>query len=245
MLAPVLALGAALGAPALDGERLRWEVRYLGVKAGHVTAETARTGADLVTVGVARSAPWYRSIYDLDDRVASTWSPGGGSARYVARFREGRFHQDQDQRFGAEALVVDYRQRKKGAWVAWTDRLDPAPGAFDPVAAMQVVRSLEGPGPWTVPVFSGRQTRPLRVTLVERTTLHHDLLGDVPVRLLDLRTDHRGELEQEGRFRVWVTDDPRRLLVRAVVQTNLGAIRADLVEASVGGPGPAPAAPRD
>lgn len=211
-------------------ERARWAVRYLGMTVGHIDATTVLRDGTRVTTGAARSAPWYRPVYDLDDTVTSTWTPNQGSQRYEARFREGRFHQDQDQRFLTDAVVVALGQRKKGQWVTWTDRLDPSPGAYDPIAAIQTVRTLEGPGPWELPVFSGRATRPLRVTVAGTERLEHDLLGPVTVRALDLQTDHRGELEQAGQFRVWVTDDPRRLLVRAVIQTNVGAVRVNLVE---------------
>lgn len=239
MLAVLLAISVAAATP-LAGERMRWEVRYLGVKAGHVTSWTERSGGHLNTTGLATSAPWYRPIYDLDDRVVSTWTPTGGTRQYTAQFREGKFHQDQDQRFGDEAVVVDYRQRKRGEWTTWTDTLAPAPGAFDPVAAMQMVRALEGDGPWAVPVFSGRQTWPLDIALVDRVTVENDLLGSVVVRVLDLRTQHRGELRQQGRFRVLVTDDDRRLLVRVVIKTNLGAVRVELVEAQTGMPADGP-----
>ena len=241
MLGSLLAIAAALAQPPAH-ERARWEVRYLGMTVGHVDATTEQRGEARVTTGAARSAPWYRPIYDLDDTVTSTWVPARGSLRYQARFREGRFHQDQDQRFGTDALVVEIGQRKKRSWVTWTDRLDPSPGAFDPIAAMQTVRTLDGPGPWVVPVFSGRSTQPLRVTHVATERLDHDLLGSVSVRVLDLQTDHRGELQQAGRFRVWVTDDPQRLLARAVVQTNVGAVRVELIEAERLAASPAPAA---
>jgi hypothetical protein len=241
MLGSSLLITAALAQPA-SLEVARWEVRYLGVAVGQVEATTERHGETWVTTGAARSAPWYRPIYDLDDTVTSTWVPTQGSLRYQARFREGRFHQDQDQRFGPDGVVVELGQRKKGAWVTWTDRLAPSPGAFDPIAAMQTLRSLDGAGPWVVPVFSGRTTRPLRVTLVDTERLDHDLLGPVSVRVLDLQTDHRGELQQAGRFRVWVTDDPRRLLARAVVQTNVGAVRVELIASEPPAAGPAPEA---
>ena len=244
----LLLLSQLAAASPLVGEELRWEVRYLGVPGGHVTARTERVGALLVTTGTARSAPWYRRIYDLDDVVTSTWSPEAGSARYEARFREGRFHQDQDQRFAGGQVTVDYGQRRRGRWDTWTDRRAVPDGVFDPVAAMQVVRFLEGPGPWSVPVFSGRETWPLAVRLVERTEIESDLLGAVAVRVLDLTTQHRGELSQAGRFVLHVTDDDQRLIVRAVVRSNLGPIQADLIEAAptrLGTPGPAGLSPPD
>ena len=84
--------------------------------------------------------------------------------------------------------------------------------------------------------------------LARLVEIESDLLGAVAVRVLDLTTQHRGELSQAGRFVLHVTDDDQRLIVRAVVRSNLGPIQADLIEAAptrLGTPGPAGLSPPD
>ena len=46
---------------------------------------------------------------------------------------------------------------------------------------------------------------------------------------MELRTQHRGDWEQRGRFLVYLTDDERRIPVRFLVRTSIGSIRATLV----------------
>lgn len=193
---------------------------------------------DVVIEGGAKNAPWYGKLYSIDDFVRSTSRPEGGSARYETRFREGGFHQDQDMRLGAEAFEVWRKQRFDEEWREWTKTYDAHPGAEDPISAVTRIRLLPdealaptslGPG-WTFPVFSGEKTWPLIVTVVDREPLDSEVLGTVQTRVVELRTEHKGMLEQRGRFWIWLTDDARRIPVRMVVKTNFGAIRADLVD---------------
>ena len=61
-------------------------------------------------------------------------------------------------------------------------------------------------------------------------TLGKTPLGTIEVLILELVTAHEGEVEQKGQMQLWVTDDTRRIPVRAIVRTNVGPIRADLVQ---------------
>lgn len=238
---PALAFAAGLcAAPARaeaplpfgPGERIRWELRYLGVLAGFAWAEVEDAGGGLVRLrGGASNAAWYAAIYTLDDLVESLWDPAGpGSLRYVTRFREGGFHQDQRMEIRAEGVRVARRQRFAEGWREWEDSY-PGPGrpVEDPQSAFYRLRLLPlVPGErYRFPVFSGRETWDLDV-LVEQPEQIATALGERRVLPVRLFTRHRGQLEQRGRIEVYLTDDPRRLPVRAVLHTNFGAVRADL-----------------
>ena len=81
---------------------------------------------------------------------------------------------------------------------------------------------------WSYDVFSGAETWTIAVTLVTREVIDTELLGPVPTRVLALHTRHEGMLEQKGRFRLWLTDDARRIPVKMEVRTNFGTIRGAL-----------------
>lgn len=221
-----------------DGEKVTWQIRYAGVNAGTAWAASS-VGDDghLVIEGGAANAPWYGGLYSIDDWVRSTWDPDGGSVRYETRFREGGFHQDQDMRLEPGGIEIWRKQRVDGEWKEWTRSLDPSPGAEDPISAVQRLRSLSldeqvqtelGPG-WRFPIFSGDRTWPLIVTSTPDGSFDSDVLGEVPVRMLELHTRHEGQLEQKGRFRIWLTDDERAIPVKMVVKSNFGAIKATLL----------------
>lgn len=226
-------LSPARASPSFVGEKLTWAVRYLGVVGGWAWAEVkpGKDGAVQVVCG-AKNADWYARFYTIDDRVESTWVPGVGSRRYVAHFREGRFHQDEDMHLDATGFSVQRHQEFDAGWKTWTTVYPAVPGAQDPVSAIYEIRRGvdDGDGPWTWPVFSGKETWPFVVSVTGREVLDDTPIGPVPTRIYKLRTAHRGMLEQKGRFLLWLTDDDRRIPVRMVVRTNFGSIRADLVE---------------
>jgi len=224
-----LLFGALARAGDLGGERMRWDVTYAGMVAGQAWAEVKVDGGTLLLSGGAKNADWYEPFYKIDDWVQSTWVPGQGSLRYETRFREGRFHQDQDMRFEESGIEVARRQLKSEGWKEWTTPYPPAPGVEDPVSALYAMRALEGDGPWTLQVFSGKKSWPLSIEPVERATIDTIFGKDTPVRVVELKSLHEGDVKQRGRFFVTLTDDERRIPVRAVIKTNIRSIKADLV----------------
>jgi hypothetical protein len=181
-------------------------------------------------VGTTVNAPWYAALYTIDDRVESTWIPGERSLGYITQFREGGFRQDQVMDLDPAGFVVWRRQYKDGEWREWSTPYDGHPAVEDPVSAIYRARGMEGEGPWTFPVFSGDKTWTLRVLPLGSEPLKNAYFGRIQTRRFELETAHKGEVEQRGRFFVWVTDDPFRVPVRVVIQSSVGPIRADLVD---------------
>ncbi len=219
--------------PFGPGERIRWSVTYMKVQAGQAWAEVDRAeeGA-LVIRGGARNAPWYGRFYTIDDAVQSRWDPAGpGSALYITRFREGGFHQDQRMEIAADGIRVERSQRFDEGWRSWVDDY-PGPGVAveDPTTAFYRVRllPLESGQRYEFPVFSGRETWPLRLVVDPREELE-TVLGVIPVIPVRVFTEHEGDLEQRGNIVLYLSDDERRVPVRAIMHTNFGPIRADLL----------------
>ena len=212
------------------GEALEWSVHYGGIQAGSAWARTSENGdGSLRLEAGCRSAPWYERIYMIDDLVTSTWVPGAGSLRYETRFREGGFQQDQVMRLTGTAVEVWRRQLVDGAWRESTTPYTTSEGAEDPVSAIYAMRLAAQDPTWTTPIFTGKTTSPLVVRRVGTEHLEDTPLGPVDVDVFDLRTSHKGEVEQKGGFRVYLSQDSRRVPLRVVVRTNVGPVRADLV----------------
>lgn len=226
----LLILSALAG--SLIGETLRWEIQFAGVSGGEMWCSVEAGAGEAVTIEAGvRSADWYARLYPIDDLVRSTWTPGHGSARYETRFREGRFHQDQDMRLSGDPFTVWRRQEFAAeGWREWEKEYPGRPGVQDPVSAVYALRLLTGEGPWTYPVFSGEETWPLQVEKVAEDHLEDTPVGAVDVLVLSLRTLHEGDWEQQGRFLMYVTDDARRIPVRFIVKTSIGSVRANLIE---------------
>ncbi len=237
-------LVAAAAATPYVGEQMTWEIRYMGVMGGWARARAESNGESGVRfVATVDSAPWYESLYSIHDEMISTWLPGYGSRRYQTRFREGTFHQDQDMVLDPEGFTVHRRQRDRDGWREWSDDYPAHPGAEDPVSAIQALRlhthsAAGGDAAWTAPVFTGKETWTLVVKPHGEREIDNPLLGTTAVRVVELFTAHTGDLEQRGRFLMFVTDDARRIPVRVIVRTNFGPVRADLVEYTPPSAGP-------
>ena len=224
----LLILAALAG--SLVGETLRWEIQFAGVSGGQMWASVVPGAGEAVYIEAGvRSADWYARLYPIDDFARSTWTPGYGSSRYETRFREGRFHQDQDMSLAGDPFIVWRRQALEEGWREWETTYPGRAGVQDPVSAIYALRLLSGGGPWTYPVFSGDKTWPLQVEQISTEHLEDTPIGAVDVLVLSLHTLHEGDWEQRGRFLLYITDDERRIPVRIVVKTSIGSVRANLI----------------
>ncbi len=226
--------GAAQAAlPFGPGERVRWSVTYMKVKAGQAWVSVDRQDDGLLSiVGGARNASWYGRFYTIDDEVRSSWDPRGpGSRRYVTRFREGGFHQDQRIEIAPDGIRVERSQRFDDGWKDWVEDYEgPGRAVEDPTTAFFRIRLLPlvSGESYRFPVFSGRETWELRVDVEPRQSLK-TALGELQVIPVQIFTQHQGDLEQRGRIVLYLSDDSRRIPVRAIMHTNVGPIRADII----------------
>ena len=230
MLALVPLLVAAAGAaPITHGERLEWAVTWMGVSAGSAWATTAvdaaAAGADVTFEAGATSAPWLAGLYPIDDHLRSEWRPGAGSRRYVTRFREGDFQQDQDVRLDGRPITVARSQRFDEGWRTWTDTQAAGPGVEDPVSAFFRIREEAGPVGERVryDVWGGRGAKGVEVWTAGVEVV--DGRGALRVEVLTAHTS--GDFE--SKMTVWVSDDADRVPLRAEVRTRAGPVRVTLV----------------
>ncbi|GDX81256.1 hypothetical protein LBMAG42_30670 [Deltaproteobacteria bacterium] len=213
ILGLVSAVWAGEWAP-VDGERLSFAAEWMGIRAGTAVATTRATAAGWSTELITRSDPWLEPLYPIDDTVGSHWS-FAGSAEYRTRYREGRFQQDQTMRFDPSGIEVARRQLIDGAWKDWSDRYDPAPGVFDPVAAIFQLRGHLEAG--TFRVFSGKRVVP--VVCVDEGV---EVLDGAAAHRIDLQTQEEGVLKDK--IIAWFAEDATRAPLRAVVYTRAGPV---------------------
>lgn len=218
-----LCLLAAAWAVPVHGERLSFVAEWMGIAAGTAEAHTTWEGERWSVEVRSRSAAWLSGLYPVDDRLASTWSPGGGSERYETVFREGRFQQDQVMLFGDGAVSVSRRQLFEEGWRSWTDQYVAAGALEDPVSALW---RLRGEGAGRYQVFSGKRAVPVVVTSAGDASV-----DGVATHRLEVRTVHDGDLRD--RMTVWLTADADAVPLLAVVATRAGPVTVRLVERQV------------
>lgn len=232
---PAQAAGGGPAAAFAPGERLTYEIRWMFVPAGESVLEVAPTDAVdgrpawhfVLTV---RTNAFVDAFYKVRDRVEAWVDVGmNRSLRYRKHQREGR-HRIRDVRvaFDWENGLATYTNRGE---VRAPIRLPP--GAFDPLGALYFTR-LADLAPGTVlrrPVTDGKRTVEGRARVLGRERIRVTAgVFDTLVVEPDLR-DVRGVFEKspEGRIRLWLSDDGRRIPVRVRSEVAVGHFVAELI----------------
>lgn len=223
---------ASASLPFVNGERLAYDVTWLGMRAGIATM-VVQEGADdrgkpqLTLSMTARSSPTVTKFYPVDNRGVSQVDLESFLPRHMtfAR-REGKRFNDFDYTFRhSEGLVTAVKDGK-------TDELAIPPDVQDALSCLYYVRKV-------LPFVPGAALA---------LTVHHDKKNykmDVRVEGLEGVEGPWGKREtarvvvimpfqgiflNEGNIRVWFTTDEHRVPVRMKAKVVIGSIVAELTE---------------
>lgn len=218
--------------PFASGERLSYDVTWLGMRAGIATMIVqegqGEGGRQQLTFNMtARSSPTVTKFYPVDNRGVSIVDRESFLPRHMtfAR-REGKRFNDFDYTFRhGEGLVTAVKDGK-------TDELSIPPDAQDAMSCLYYVRKV-------LPFVPGASLA---------MTVHHDKKNyKMEVRVEALETvegvwgkrqtarvvvimPFQGIFLNEGNIRVWFTTDEHRVPVRMKAKVVVGSIVAELTE---------------
>jgi hypothetical protein len=218
--------------PFFVGEELVFEVRWMGVLAGHasmaVSGQMTRDGHDVYHIrSLAESSPLFSVFYNIRDTGETFVDVHGMYPWY--------FHLDQREGSRVMKRTVDFDQRRGIA--VYTKNQDQPQEVEVPLGVQDSLSS-----------FYVLRTLPLRVgQSVHLKTFSNGRLYDVEVQILRrekvdaywgsvdalvVRPLMRFEeiLRQKGDVLIWVTDDERRLPIRMKTAIKLGSIEATLID---------------
>ncbi len=215
----MLLVGLSLAAPLTVGERLEWAVSWMGIEAGTAWSTVSQQDGRWVVEAGARNAGWLDNLYPIDDWMRSTWRDVG-SERYETRFREGRFHQDQDMRLGPPEIQVSRGQNNGDqGWHTWDSHYRYVPLAEDPISAVFRLRVSPPPvgGAVEIPVFNGKKTLSLRATGAVG-----EAVDGTPTREVTVRS--AGDGDYEGAVTILLSEDADRVPLRVYVSTRAGPV---------------------
>jgi hypothetical protein len=254
--------GAAHAAPGAEGERvlregekLVFDVTWMGIKAGEATLEArgvvqlnGREVYHLVTT--AQSIPLISKFYRVDDRSDSyvAWGPLR-SLQFDKQLREGRYRHNSRTAFDHEAKVATFRYLDFGPVPKGVTRLEEAErytqyvhqefplssGALDELSVLYFVRTLrlaEG-RTVTAKVFAGKKNWDLEVKVLRRETLD-TVLGPRETFLVEPLLKFEGIFQQKGRVLVWLTQDAEHIPVLMTSEVKIGSFVSTLTRREVG-----------
>ena len=244
MLCASPASAAPAELPFAPGEQVTLKITYAKLLAGRATASVTAHELDgralLRFVTTAKSQGFFAWLFRfrVDDRTHADWDPESGCSLGIEkRLREGKAQRDQrvriDPRSG-QAEVEDAKIAEK--------RIALEPCSLDVLSALYVVRMRGVPesGRLELPVFDNGKRFTLGVTLVGREQL--DLPAPfgkkTPTLVIEpMLLEGTGLFVKEGRLKIWLTDDARRVPVRMRSKVAIGSVSADLERYEAGAQG--------
>ncbi len=238
-----------------EGERLVYDVTWLGLKAGEATLEVQgvvnvdeHQAYHLITT--AHSAPFISKIFRVDDRTESFLETRPMRAlRFDKNLREGRYRHSSQTVFDHEKGVAIFRYLDFSRVPKDITRLDEAerygkyvnqdfpltPGALDELSVLYYVRTLplQVSSTATARVFASRKNWDLEVKVLGRETLE-TALGRRETLKVEPLLKFEGIFQRKGRMIVWLTDDAERIPVQMKSEIVIGSFVTTLVRREVG-----------
>jgi hypothetical protein len=211
------------------GERLVYDVRWLGLKAGMMTIEAFRESetenANLRIAMTARTTPFWDGIYKVRSRIDSWFDPATlSSVRYLDRSEQRGELEHQEFLLDPENGTV--RGVARGQERRFDTELRPL---VDPLAYIYRIRSCLAPDgePIELNIVGSRAVERTVVEVDDRTTIK--AMGEK--RTVDVvvpKTEEGGMFGQKGQITLYLGADERRLPFRIEFDLSFGRLVAKL-----------------
>ena len=216
-------------------ERLEFEISYSGIPAGRAVQEATMQGDEMHIVSTARSAPWLKLFFPVDDRIESILTEVaqphfiGIPRLYRERIHEGwtRFHKEAD--FDRQRLEVTTRDFLKKSET--TQKVSPK--TYDTLSSFYYFRtiSLQVGTSYFIDIFDCKKLWNTEVKVLRREEIETPL-GRFKTVVIKPILKSEGIFARTGDMYIWLTDDERRIPVLMKSKVRIGSITATLVGGS-------------
>jgi hypothetical protein len=221
--------------PFAPGERITLKITYARLLAGRATASVVAEERDgrrvLRFVAAAKSQGFFAWLFRfrVDDLTHADWDPASRCSLGIEkRLREGKARRDQVVRIDPRSGVAEVEDAK-----IEQKRFQLEPCTLDVLSALYLtrIRGVPGTGRLELPVFDNGKHYALGVKLVgrERLDLPAPFGKKTPTLVVEPQLlEGTGLFVKEGRLKIWLTDDARRVPVRMRSKVAIGSVSADL-----------------
>jgi hypothetical protein len=224
-LCPPSAVEAAQKIP----EKLTYSLSWTGIPVGTATQEIFDEGDNRRIVSAARSNAWLSAFFPVDDRTESVLLKKGsfpGEPRYYKMlFKEGRHVRDREISFNIDGRTAHFHDRRSG------ERVDVAipENTYDIYSSFYFVRHLPlEPGQsFYINVLDSKKLHHIEVRVLkrERVSVPAGVFNTVKVEPM---VKPVGVFEGKRGAYIWLTDDERRIPVKAQTKVTVGSVTAVL-----------------
>ena len=229
---------ACLGVlPAVAGqkipERLSYDLSWTGLPVGKAEQEIRDQGDSVQIVSSARSNDWLATFFPVDDRTVSNLDKVGpfpGRVRsFKMLFKEGRRVRDREIRFFPQQMSALFLDHKNGEQV----RVALEPETFDIYSSFYYVRHqpLEPGRSLYINVLDGTKLHRIEIRVLRRERIKVPA-GEFSTLVIEPMVKPEGVFEGKRGLYIWLTDDERRIPVKAQTKVALGSVTAVLTGGS-------------
>jgi len=215
-------------------EKLVYSLSWMGIPVGTATQEIVEAGCTRKIVSHARSNDWLSSFYPVDDRTEShlavTDGPFPGQSLYYRMlFKEGKRTRDREITFDQTRRIGRFHDRIGGEKVD----VPIVENTFDIYASFYYVRyqPLEPGKSFMIHVLDGKELRHIEVKVLKRERIKVPA-GEFDTIKVKPLVKPEGVFEGKGGAIIWLTDDARRIPVKAETKVRVGSVTAVLTGGS-------------
>lgn len=210
-------------------EKLEYDIRWLGIKAGESSLEITLTEEErTMIISTAESEGWVDIFYPIRDRAVSVIESGSGwrPVNYRLKTREGEKLKDREVVFDGAGGKASYIDHLKG-----TEKEHALPEEiYDPLSAFYVVRGYDlvvGASVY-VPMFDSKRVWDVEVKVLKKERIEVPA-GTFDTILIQPLMESDGIFSRKGKMYIWLTDDEKRVPVRLKSKVKIGSVYAELV----------------
>jgi hypothetical protein len=213
-------------------ERLVYDLSWMGIPVGTAIQEISEQPSTRRITSFARSNGWLSAFYPVEDATESILAKKGslfpGESRvFRMRFTEGSQTRDREISFKQDEKRAIYHDRISGETA-----VVPIEGeVFDIYAAFFYVRHLNlriGTSV-VVQVLDGKHQRALEVKVLRKEMVTSPA-GTFSTVVIEPQVLPEGIFEEKYGVTLWLTDDERRIPVKARTRVRVGSVTALLVD---------------
>ena len=235
-LAALLALAPASRADAFTpGEETVFSVKFLGIPTGEGRIVVGSPEGEVWPVIFQARTDGLVGLIDIREHLVSYWDVSARTSRGsdLKAYEVGDYHVDSARfdRLNRQATVVVQRKGKR------SEKTFAIPAdAHDLTSAFMWIRlqPLEIGHRYELPVVSGKKQFTLVAEVVGRERVE-TAAGDFDALKVKVRTALEGKFSTQRDSWMWLSDDPRHVLVRAAADFAVGSIVATLKSYRPGG----------
>lgn len=223
-------------------EKTFLDIHYLGMTVGKIMV--TNRGKKLVNGKEVwhfharfKSAPFYSSIYELDDTVDTYVTTDKFlSLRYSLVQRESKQNVDDLQLYDREKLQSFwfYKQKKSDGTVRNKEKKDLIPTfSIDPFSILYLFQGLplRNGDVYEIPVVNKTKVLILRSVVEGTETIDTEENDNVKAIRVHATTTYTGDTLKSGDMIFWFSDDGKHTLLKAQAKIKIGSVTADVVDA--------------